>query len=232
MSLLVLLTGGSGLVVSYGLLQAGVTAMWLRYPLALCAAYLVFFVLLWLWLRTKFEDYGDVFTLPSGTSSSSNGGNCASPADFASGRDGDFSGGGASASFDSATPFNTLSAPTADTSPALGDSFSTVGESDEAAIPLLVILVVLGLAMSSLYIVYSAPVLFAELLLDGALSATLYRRLKGLERSHWVETALRRTAMPFLLTAVFLTLSGWALSSYAPNANSIGEVIRHANVHG
>lgn len=231
MSLLVLLTGGSGWVASYGLLQAGVTAMWLRYPLALCAAYLVFFVLLWLWLRTKFEGYGDVFTLPSGSSSSSNGGNCASPMDFASGQGGDFSGGGASASFDSAARFNASSPPTANTSSPLGDSFSAVGEPDEAAIPLLVILVVVGLALSSLYIVYFAPVLFAELLLDGALSATLYRRLKGLERTHWVETALRRTAMPFLLTAAFLTLSGWALASYAPNAQSIGEAVRHSNVH-
>ena len=231
MSLLVLLTGGSGLLASYVLLQAGVTAMWLRYPLALCTAYLVFFVLLWLWLRTKFEDYGNVFTLPSGSSSSSNSGNCASPANFASGQGGDFSGGGASASFDSDTSFNIRSAPTADTSSSMGDGFSAVGEADDAAIPLLVILVVVGLALSSLYIVYSAPVLFAELLLDGALTATLYRRLKGLERTHWVETALRRTAMPFLLTAVFLTISGWALGSYAPNAKSIGEVIRHTNAH-
>jgi hypothetical protein len=231
MSLLVLLTGGSGLVASYGLLQAGVTAMWLRYPLALCAAYLVFFVLLWLWLRTKFEDHGDVFTLPTGSSSSSNGGNCASPADLASGQGGDFSGGGASASFDSSPNFNTSSVSKTDTSSSLGDSFEAVGDADDAAIPLLVILVVVGLALSSLYIVYSAPVLFAELLLDGALSATLYRRLRGLERTHWVETALRRTAIPFLLTAVFLTLSGWALGSYAPNAQSIGEAVRHANVH-
>ncbi len=231
MSLLVLLTGGSGLVASYGLLQAGVTTMWLRYPLALCAAYGVFFFLLWLWLRTKSEDYGDVFT-PSGESSSSSCGDSHSgPAALASGRGGDFSGGGASASFDSSTPFNASSAPLSDTPSSLGDSFSAVGDAEEAAIPLLVILVVFGLALSSLYIVYSAPVLFAELLLDGALSATLYHRLKGLERTHWVETALRRTAWPFLLTAVFLTLSGWALASYAPSAKSIGDVVRHTNAH-
>jgi len=231
MSLLVLLTGGSGLLASYVLLQAGVTAMWLRYPLALCAAYLVFFVLLWLWLRTKAEDYGDVLTPPSGSFSSSGGDQWVGPAKLASGQGGDFSGGGASASFDSAAPFNPSSAPTADTSSSLDDGFPAVGDADEAAIPLLVILVVVGLALSSLYIVYSAPVLFAELLLDGALSATLYRRLKGLERTHWVETALRRTALPFLLTAVFLTISGWALGSYAPHAQSIGEVVRHANIH-
>ena len=229
MSLLVLLTGGSGLVASYGLLQAGVTTMWLRYPLALCAAYLVFFVLLWLWLRTKFEDYSDVFTPPSGSFSPSGDDHWVGTAKLTSGQGGDFSGGGASASFDSSTPFNASSAPLSDTPSSLGDSFSAVGEADEAAIPLLVILVVVGLALSSLYIVYSAPVLFAELLLDGALSATLYRRLKGLERTHWVETALRRTALPFLLTAVFLTLSGWALASYAPNAKSIGDVVQHTN---
>ncbi|MDP1792256.1 MAG: hypothetical protein Q8L12_16940 [Methylibium sp.] len=75
-----------------------------------------------------------------------------------------------------------------------------------------------------IYVVYVAPVLFAELLLDGALSYTLYRRLRaGDDSPHWFTTALRRTALPFALTAVFLAIVGMALSAYAPGARSLGE---------
>ena len=73
---------------------------------------------------------------------------------------------------------------------------------------------------------------FAELLLDGVLSASLYRRLRGLETRHWLETALRRTALPFFLTAIIVSASGWAMTLYAPEAQSIGEVITHAKQAG
>ena len=74
MSLIVGLTGAAGLLFSFMLLQAGVTSMALRYPLALLLAYGVFLLLLWLWLRTKAEDYVDMpdlsGLLPNGSGSS------------------------------------------------------------------------------------------------------------------------------------------------------------------
>ncbi len=60
MSLIVGLTGAVGLLFSFFLLQLGVTSMALRNPLTLRLAYGVFLVLLWLWLRTKAEDYVDI----------------------------------------------------------------------------------------------------------------------------------------------------------------------------
>ena len=68
----------------------------------------------------------------------------------------------------------------------------------------MVILFVAALLLSSLWVVYSAPVLFAELLVDGVLAASLYRRLRGLESQHWLETALKRTVWPFVVTCLFL----------------------------
>ena len=76
--------------------------------------------------------------------------------------------------------------------------------------------------------IYSAPVLFAELLVDGVLSASLYRRLRGLQTRHWLETAVRRTALPFALTAAIVSASGWGMAHYAPEAHSIGDVITHS----
>lgn len=60
MGLIVTLTGGAGLLFSFVLLHAGMANMALRYPLALVAAYVVFLCLLWLWMRTKADDYLDL----------------------------------------------------------------------------------------------------------------------------------------------------------------------------
>lgn len=74
MSLIVGVTGAAGLLFSFLMLDAGVTSMALRYPLALLMAYGVFLVLLWFWLRTQAEDYVDI---PELSGSGSNGsGDC------------------------------------------------------------------------------------------------------------------------------------------------------------
>jgi hypothetical protein len=72
--------------------------------------------------------------------------------------------------------------------------------------------------------VVTAPALFAELLLDGILVGQLYRRLRRFDGRHWLETALRRTALPFLATGILLAIAGFAMQRFAPAARSIGEV--------
>lgn len=224
MLLLVTLTGASGLVASYILLHAGFVEMWLRYLASFGVAYLMFLVLLWLWLRTRAEDYADLPDLSGSSSSgSSSSGTCYG------GKGGDFGGGGASGSFDA--PSEPITA-IGDSGSSVGDALGTVAEAEEFAIPLAVLVLAAALAFSSLFMIYSAPVLFAELLVDGVLSASLYRRLRGLETHHWLETALRRTALPFALTAAIVSASGWGMALYAPEAHSIGDVISHSKQGG
>jgi hypothetical protein len=222
MAFIVGLTGGGGLLCSFILLHSGVGSMAVRYPLALIGAYLCFLFLLWLWLRTRALDYLD---LPDAT-------NIAQGVDFDSvpspgitGGGGSFSGGGASASFE--TPDVAASSDTGILSD-VGDAVGSSLDADELAIPLVAIVFAIGLALASLYVIYIAPALLAEVLFDGALSYTLYRRLRKTDSRHWLSTAIRRTLLPFGLTVVFLAVVGAVMAAYAPGARSIGEVIHYA----
>jgi len=88
-----------------------------------------------------------------------------------------------------------------------------------------VLALVLGIALSSLFVIWSAPLLFAEILVDALLAAGLYRRLRVLDQRHWMVAALRHSALPFLLTALVAAGAGWGMQQYAPAAVSLGQVL-------
>lgn len=205
MLLIVALTGGAGFLASFVLRALGVATMAVRYPAAVGVAYLVFLFLLWLWLRTSAEDYADLADLPSG----SNSRNC-------------------SAECHGEVPVPG-EPPVSDDGGAISEVIGGAAQAEELAIPLLLLIAVAAVAFSSLWIVYSAPSLFAELLVDGVLSATLYRRLRGIETRHWLETAVRRTIAPFAITAVVAGFCGAVMHLYYPSATSLGEVVRSAS---
>ncbi|MDP2784622.1 MAG: hypothetical protein Q8O38_08525 [Sulfurimicrobium sp.] len=218
MFLLVSITSGAGFLASFLLLRFGLDTMWLRYLAALGGAYAVFLFLLWLWLRTRTEDYSDfpdISNLPSGRSGSS---------PEYSGKGGDFGGGGASGRFDGA---HESASSSSDFDAPVGEALDVVSGADEFALPLAALALFAALVLSSFWVVYIAPALFAELLVDGVLAASLYRRLRGLETRHWLETALRRTFWPFVLTALMVAGCGWAMQLYSPEAHTIGQVISH-----
>lgn len=221
MSLIVGLTGASGLLFSFLMLHAGVTSMTLRYPLALLLAYGFFLFLLWLWLRASEDDYPDL----TGFADMIPGpGWDGVRIPFQAGG-GNFGGGGASGSFDGSALSGNAEP---DIGTPLGEAAGAVGDADELAVPLVAAVLAIGIALASLYVVYLAPVLFAELLVDGVLSYALYRKIKGAEPPHWLASAVRRTAVPFLLTGVFIAIVGASLSAYAPEAHSIGQALQQA----
>lgn len=220
MLLLVSLTGGAGFLASYGLLHAGVETLSWRYGLAVAIAYVFFLLLLWLWLRTGPEDYDgfeDVL-IDLADAVPERGGNF-------KGGGGEYSGGGSSGRWEDASSEPLVELPELPDMPGVGD----LADADELAIPLgillAVIAVVVTVLVASVSVVYSAPVLFAELLLDGVLAATLYRRLRRLDSRHWLQSAVRRTVVPFAITVLLMMAAGWGMSAYAPNARTLGEVL-------
>jgi hypothetical protein len=223
MLLLVMLTGLSGFIASSALLHMGIVTMWLRHLVTFAFAYLMFLGFLWTWLHKQpdhYTEFPDISGLsPSGTNHTEA---------CHHGEGGNFSGGGASSSFDGSSDHISVFDDAGDT---VGDALGTAADAEEFAIPLVTLILIATAAASSLFVIYStiylAPTLFAELLVDSMLSASLYHRLRGLETPHWMETAMRRTALPFILAAVMTSIAGWLMALYAPEAHSIGDVLVH-----
>ncbi|WP_341646993.1 hypothetical protein [Thauera sp. SDU_THAU2] len=236
MTLIAALTGGFGLLSSFVMLQLGLDSMAIRYPLAVCCAYLCFLFLVWLWLRTNAEDYLDLPDLSPGFGNTGRGQGSPAP-EFRSGEGGDFGGGGASASFEASSGASDVIAIPPDglatgASAPFKEVLSPIEDADELAIPLVALALAVGLAIASLYVIYIAPVVFAEVLVDGALSYALFRHLRGHDPRHWLTSAVSRTVVPFAATAVFVAILGAAMSAYAPGAVSIGQVFGHTSAAG
>ncbi|MBL9169290.1 MAG: hypothetical protein JNN07_16235 [Verrucomicrobiales bacterium] len=99
------------------------------------------------------------------------------------------------------------------------------GAADEGFLPLVVASVILLILCASAWVVYAAPTLFAELLIDGVLVSALCHRLSTEDRRNWLVTALQHTLAPFLLTMAVAWLGGTALADWFPKAQTIGDVL-------
>ena len=222
MALIVSLTGAIGFFASVALLHARIDSMWLRYPLAVGFAYGAFLFLLWRWVRLRGTDVIGSIDLPSWPSRSSNAIN-ASPHDALAPGGGGFGGGGASGTFGGSPISADSSMGSVDVSPSVSDAVGGV-DLGEFTVVVIAIAAMLGAAWVALGIVTEAPSLFAELMLDAALAGGLYRRLRGVAGDHWLRTAVRRTAWRFAVVAMLISIAGWAMHVYAPEAKSIGHV--------
>lgn len=226
MLLIVSITGAAGFLASFGLLQWEVNSIPLRYLISVLISYLTFLFLLWLWIQSKNEkeDHSvnlDIFpdSLPISSPSSS-----ISETPFQGGT-GEFGGGGAGGTFDS----NVITDSFEDKSFNSIPEIPLLEDADDFAIPLFVIILLLSLLVCSFWIISSAPLLFAELLLDGAFSIGLYHRLSKIQTRHWLETALKRTALPFFTLGLIFVLTGFAIQLYSPQSKSLGELIERWN---
>jgi hypothetical protein len=219
MSVILLFTGFVGFLSSFLLLQIGVFKMWLRYPLAILSAYVAFLLLLRLWLAIQRYQNSLDFDLPIDVGSS---GTTSSNADFSFGGGGDFSGGGAGGSWGESVSSSTSSI--SDGANSVLDGVGFDFDLEEFGLIILAIVALIGGVLASLYIVYIAPVFLAEILVDGIVLGGLYKRVRHIDRKHWLQTAVRKTLLPAILCVLFFGVIGGALQMLEPEAKSIGEV--------
>jgi hypothetical protein len=218
MLIIVSITGGVGLASSYWLLRAGITSMPTRYALAIAIAYLVFLGLLWVWLRTTGDERANFPDTAGNMPSDSGSSRAVRDGENFNGNDGEFGGGGASGSFEFGDSGS-------DTAGVTEDALGAAAEAEEFALPLIVIVLFFASLLASLWIVMNAPVLFAELAVDGVLAGSLYHRLRRMPSDHWLQTAVRWTFKPIAATLVIFVCTAWIMQWYAPTAVTIGDVI-------
>ena len=251
MSLILAATGAAGFVASFAMLHLGLSLMWLRYGLAVLFAYAVFLMLLriWLYLHSR-EPKGDVsdylldlvpedFRVPSHATEAAadtfGGG-----ADFGGGGPGGTWDGGVSAGMQHvAAPCDTGGASVGSVSSGGGGGGGSGGgalsgldifdaDSEGCVFFLLALALVVAGTLAALYVVYAAPLLLAEILVEGVLLSGLYRGMKSARRGggDWLGAAVRRTWLAVLLTLVTFSAAGYFLQRAAPRARSIGEAWR------
>jgi hypothetical protein len=205
--------------------------MAVRYPLAVAVAYAVFLAYLWIWLRmhgirirsearNRTIDISpsdlDVVAFPFRSHA---------PAPFEFGHGGGFSGGGGGAEWgESAGPEAPPPAFAAAHVAKKGGASIGIDLDDGAWVLLVAGIAAAAVLGAAIYVIYIAPVLFAEILLDAALAAGLYRRLRGVDAHTWWRTAIRRTIVPAAMSALVVFVAGAVMQSVYPQASSIGMV--------
>jgi hypothetical protein len=254
MSLMLMITMGSAFVASVLLHHAGLVPL-VRYPLSVLVGWGVFLSLVGVWVmwqrwrhapaevqRVKttqaigsrvdarsenasaLDDLVNDLARTSKTSDSRQSGGR-----WAGG--GRFGGAGASESF----------AETSNAAPLFGNNIGIAsgglnlsldgGGDDEASqflwLIIAILVVVLFIFGAAFYAVYSAPMFFAELLIDGGVGTWLYKRggvaanLDHTNDAPWLMTAIKRSAWPVaILVALFVALAG-AMYYVAPEATSL-----------
>jgi hypothetical protein len=243
MLVLVTLTAACGFLSSFLLLRAGLHSMAIRYPIAVLLAYLVFIGLVALWLRRYRlrarvrSQYGrpqvdlDVLDVPFDQLLS--GAPETAPEITGFGGGGGFSGAGGGTSWGEGPPtFSSV----ADASLSHGASLDVHGDVggsldvdlDELGVFLIALVIAVALVLGGvIYVIFLAPVLFSELLLDVGLSAGLYQLLMREERRSWLTTAVRNTLIPAFIVAGSLAVAGAFMHMAYPDASSIGVVVKH-----
>jgi hypothetical protein len=236
MSILLALTGASGFLVSFLLLKAGVDSMALRYPVAVMVAYGVFLLLLRVWLAIQRDGWRDVVDVPDadmvelaldGVTSVGRG----AGGGF-SGGGGSFGGAGSTTNFQAPAPLASSPPP----APMAVKSGGSKGfgidldfDLDEGGFLVLLAILILAVAVmgAAVYVLWTAPVLLAEVLVDGLIMTGLYRRLRKTEEpAHWLLGAVRRTWIPALAVAILFSIAGHLLQKAVPEARSIGPAVR------
>jgi hypothetical protein len=238
-ALILLACFGVGLFVTKLMLIVGVHAMWLRYAVALVAAYLTFLLGVRIWLR--YAGY-DRRILPSRRSSladnldlpnfGGSGGGSSGGGSVFGGGGGRSGGAGASFSFaDGAradpAPTGAFLSSTSSGSHSSGGGFGGIDLGDDGWVLLLLIGVVLAVSGSVVWLIYAAPTILSDAAFAALLSAGLVKSTRHIASGGWVESVVGHTWIAF--AAVFVLALAFAIvaQNHFPEAHTLMDVVRH-----
>jgi hypothetical protein len=246
MTLLLLGVSVSGLLTSKILLEFGLHSMLVRYLIAVCVAYAIFFLLIriWLWyvgVSSKSDptspdlDIGDASDIGQISADAFQGGaGIDEPAGVGlSGTGGDFGGGGATDMWGNASTASESVHSSLKPSGGGRSSGSSGGWDfdlgDEG-----IVLVVLGLLLlvifgAGAYLVYAAPEILTEAAFQALLAAGLIKASRKITRRGWMGSVLRATCVPFLVVLVMTGIFGWVAQTNYPHASCLADIFRHSS---
>jgi len=250
MMLILALAAVGTFLCSAMLVRCGLESMGVRYALAVVGGYLSFlsFVRVWIAYQTRNWRFGRATQdLPEKRRFDTDTPNASDVLDVAgrldmpdlsalgdlgnlgsatgnafSGGGGAFGGGGASGSFDVDLGSSDSGA---------SDALEAVGGADDALPIIIAVIALLGGVVALGFVVYSSPVLFAEVLLDVAVLGAVYKKNQRHQRSHWAAGVLGRTYKPMLVLTVLASIFGFAMQSTAPHAMTLGAVLEASGEH-
>ena len=242
-SLILLFTFCAGLVTTRAMLWLGVDVMWVRYLVAMLAAYGAFLLGVRLWLA-YIGASATAGVAPSDSASGGDNGSLDVPLDFVPGAGGDgaslpfraggggeFAGGGASDSFAAAGNGG-------DVLPAVGGSGGSsgsgggwgidLGDGEGLLVLLLALLVLLAVVGGAAWLIWIGPEVLVEAAFEAMLAGGLVKSLHDAGSGGWVGRVLWKTLLPFgLVTAAAVAFAAVGQSAY-PDARTFRDVVRAA----
>jgi len=242
--------GLSGVGINKLLLELGVNSMPVRYPIAICISYLIFFLLirLWIWyisiaqnrISSKQSHDSDFEKLDLATEP------IEGAFGHAEGQDWGYGESGASDRLADATTtmstsqgggeFSIAHSPPSPggSSSSILDGLSGIDGGDEGGFLLVILLVILGLLLfaifgAGIYVIYQAPAILSEAALHAILASSLLGATKHFERRHWAGSVFKATWIPFV-TILLLAISFGAIAGhYCPEAIKAADVFTHCS---
>jgi len=219
----------AGLTATKVLMIVGVDLLWLRYAIAVCAAYLAFLVMIRLWIWYVCGDGGgsldgiDLYVrhMDKVEWTELGGG-------------GEFGGGGASGTW--AAPDGASVGTEISTAPSklVGSSGGSdksgclsldIGGDDGCVVVILLAALIGALFFAGAYLIYAAPAILGEAAFEALLAAALARRAKKLAAGGWAGSVFKATVWIFLAVLALSITLGWYAQKSCPNARRIRDAI-------
>jgi hypothetical protein len=223
--LIVTLATAAAFLTSFLLLAVNLQSMAVRYGAAALAGYATFLILLhawvrWKWSRVRFNGDGEVFDVAShlidvpvhvvdsaarvgGGGGRSGGGG--SSGGWGSGDKASVSGGGGKG----------------------GAGWNLDFDADDLFWVIVAVVAAFAGIAAIGYVIWIAPTLLAELIVNGAIAGKVYHGMRKHEDSFWTSHIFRHTIVSGVVVVVCAILVGYAFNRIAPEARSIGGVWAH-----